>query len=507
MNQLLEMCGVLSRHKREMACCFLVIFGSVVALTIFGRRSYISEAKLLVRLGRENATLDSTAALASGPVVAVPPNRENDVNSAIEIIKSRVLLEAVVDSLGAEVILENAVLEQTASQQAGAGKMAAAAHNASDKALRYEAVRKLTRSLAVEAVKKSNIITITCEAGSVNLAQAIVAKLMELSLDYYAQMHRPQGTPQFLGEQAKRLQQQLARSGEELRELKDKTGISSPEGQRQILVTRLGRLEDELLESSANLAAGQAEARLLQGKLPTIAKDQLIGETRGIANPAADALRGQLYALQIKEPELRGRFAERHPEVVSLRQQLAVVSDKLAEEETARDQVTVGPSRTREDLHLTLLKQESIVAGLKEKVETLRKHVAHERDALQLFNRNYLMLANLQREVDLQEAYYRKYLENLEQSQIDQALRQERISNISIVQPASYEFKPVRPRVLWNLSLGLLFALVGSVVMAYVSESQFIPMLRQELTRASTSARTVTEERSGEVSRAGAGIA
>ena len=49
------------------------------------------------------------------------------------------------------------------------------------------------------------------------------------------------------------------------------------------------------------------------------------------------------------------------------------------------------------------------------------------------------------------EAMYRKYKDNVEQAQIDQALRLERITNLSIVQPATYEIAPTRPRVGYTL--------------------------------------------------------
>src|SRR5262249_19209519 len=90
---------------------------------------------------------------------------------------------------------------------------------------------------------------------------------------------------------------------------------------------------------------------------------------------------------------------------------------------------------------------------------------------LREFSRDQLRVARLQREVDLHEAHYRKYADNLEQLQIDGALEAEKISNISIVQPATYDAKPVRPRPLLNLGLGLLFALLGGLGLALLLAS------------------------------------
>src|SRR5205823_2845407 len=158
-------------------------------------------------------------------------------------------------------------------------------------------------------------------------------------------------------------------------------------------------------------------------------------------NQAADAMRGQLYGLQLKELELNVKFPEQHPELQRLRQQIAGAKANLAKEEKDRAQVTEGPNRTYEEVHLALLKQEPLLAGLRGKSATLRNQLAEERTAPERFNAHYLGLNNFQREVNLQETYYRKCRESLQQAQIDQALKNERISSISIVQPPTYELK------------------------------------------------------------------
>lgn len=77
----------------------------VAAATVYTPRTYRSQTKLFLRLGRENATLDATATLGQNPVVALPPTRDNEINSVLEILKSRVLLEKVADRVGPAVIL------------------------------------------------------------------------------------------------------------------------------------------------------------------------------------------------------------------------------------------------------------------------------------------------------------------------------------------------------------------------------------------------------------------
>src|SRR5438874_1284381 len=134
------------RHKGKMVCFFLAVMGAVTVYTILCPRAYRSQAKLFVRLGRENATLDPTATVGQGTVVAVPQSRENEINSAVEILNSRILLEKVVDAVGPRAILYG--------QEAAASEGEAASSEAAEE--RYRAINRLTKKLNVEPVKKSN---------------------------------------------------------------------------------------------------------------------------------------------------------------------------------------------------------------------------------------------------------------------------------------------------------------------------------------------------------------
>ena len=67
-------------------------------------RTFRSEAKLFVRMGRESVTLDPTATM--GQVVAAADSRESEVNAVAELLSSRTLAEKIVDQFGPTVILE-----------------------------------------------------------------------------------------------------------------------------------------------------------------------------------------------------------------------------------------------------------------------------------------------------------------------------------------------------------------------------------------------------------------
>src|SRR5205814_1208183 len=99
---------------------------------------------------------------------------------------------------------------------------------------------------------------------SPQLSQGIVSRLVEIYLAEYLRLNRTQGAHSFLEHQTAEIRETLSRAEDELRKLKDKSGVSSPEIQRQLMVTRAGRLEDELFTTSAALASTEAEVRQLR---------------------------------------------------------------------------------------------------------------------------------------------------------------------------------------------------------------------------------------------------
>jgi uncharacterized protein involved in exopolysaccharide biosynthesis len=463
-----EFFRMLARQRRKMLVFSGVVLALVVAFTLLTPRAYRSQAKLFVRLGRENVTLDPTATFGQAPVVAVPQSRENEINSVVELLRSRSLLDAVVDRVGPAALLGEGGLKE-----ADPGKS-----EADEKATRKgrtpqedNARRKLARQLTVDAIKKSNVILISYDGPSPEVAEAVVACIVRLYLDQHVRLNRTPGAHKFLTEQTSQAHAELLKAEGRLRDLQAETGLFAPDAQKQIAVTRVGRLEDERLQAGAALAAAEAELAQLKAKLAALPETQVTARLTGAPNEATDNMRGQLYTLELKELDLLSRQSEKSPEVQLIRQQVAAARAIFEREQRSREQVTTGPNRVHEEARLALLKQEPVVAALRARSESLSAQLDEERRGLKTLTAHGIHLAEQQRAVDLQSALYRRYAENLAQTQADQAMEVEKISNLSIAQPASFDPEPVRPRRMLNLAVGLVLAFSGSLAFAWLADS------------------------------------
>ena len=193
-----------------MALFFVAVMAATALVTFLMPRTYRAQAKLMIRLGRENATLDPTATLGQAGVVAVPQSMENELNSAIEVLKSRPVIEQAVDAVGPQAILgREPPPSLTSPALAGAAPDTVSPPPAAPPADRDEAVRTALKQLDVEVVKHSNIILISYEGPSPELAQAFVARLTDCYLERHVSLNRTPGAHQFLADQAARLRADL----------------------------------------------------------------------------------------------------------------------------------------------------------------------------------------------------------------------------------------------------------------------------------------------------------
>jgi polysaccharide biosynthesis protein PslE len=483
-NQLRKLAHVPWHHRRLVMRCF---FGVVVLAALANwimPRTYRSEGELLLRLGRENMSLDPTATVASTPILTVQQSRENEINSVIEILRSHSLLEKVATSIGPDEVLERVAwnptlvpltdsskLPSAANTDSSSSSADSAAHDAppADPSLE-DAVRRLSKSLNAEAVRKSNVVAITYDAHNPALAQTIVDRLITYFLEDYIRLNRTPGAQEFLSQQTNTIRQQLHAKETELRNLQDSTELAEPEGQRTIVVNRIGHLEDDLLQTSAQLASSSAEVKQLRDQLKSLPATQVTEQTVGFADDASSGMRQQLYALQMREQDLASRFTDVHPQLKEVRQQIADAQSVL-KQEPQRTQTKTGPSKPYEEIKVQLLKDEPILAALEAKTDHLKTELADEKQKLQKLNADELRITQLQREVRLEEANYHKYSDSLEQARIDRVMAEEGKSNVSIVQPATLDLKPTKPNILLNMMLAAVVGLLGGLGLAFAVDA------------------------------------
>lgn len=458
-----------------------LIFVGVLAATLMAYRSlprtYESEARLFLRIGRENAAVDSTSTMGQAPIIAIPQSRKEEINSVVEMFSSQSVLNQVVDTLGPELILA----ETFDQEEAAAGlavppspvsKFAAWAKTAlatPKLAERDAAIEKLKGSLSVQPFNDSNVLRVTYSSGSPKLSQRVVDQLIDAYLKEHVRIHRTPGAYEFLADQTAQLRKTLEQAEDELYALKEETSLISVIKQRDALVEQAAALERQQMAAETTLASTGAAVAKIGSKRSQMKTEKVLGTTQGIANAAADAMRGELYRLEIREQELLSKYTTEHHEVKQLREQIAQAQAILAQEEKSRPQTTVGPNRLHEEAELALLSREPVLASTQAEAATLTGQLTTIRERLRKLNGDQQRIEELERQVAIYDAAYRDFAVNVERSRVDEALRAQQISNISVVQPASWAPRPISPHLTVMLLAGFCLASFLSVVVAIAS--------------------------------------
>jgi uncharacterized protein involved in exopolysaccharide biosynthesis len=477
---------VLFRHKVKAVLFLLFTLVAAVVATILTPKAYRSEGRLLIRAGWENTRLDPVTTLGEAAVVTnFGQIREFEINSVVAILTSRAVIEKVVDAIGPAAILGEAehalpAAEAGANRDVDSGRLSGTAAPAgttesdmlvggeAEREPRDEAIIVVLDNLAVEAIDKSNVILVSYEGPSPELSQAVVAELMEVYVGLHVQLNRARGAHEFLARQTNDLYDQLAEKEQELRDLKNETEIVSPSHKREELSAQMGIVDRALLEAAAEEAASEARKAALIGELGDLEPLEVTAKSTG-PDRALVGMRGQLYNLQLKEKQLAADSKEDFFQVNQVREQLDRAK-AILDEMPLLTETTEGRSRAYDDVYLALLQEEPVLAALHAKTRQLEEQRVELVDQLRSFNDQDLRIRRLEREIELRDTNYRQYVANLEQARIDQALEDERISSISIVQPASFEVDSVRPRTLLNLAVGLMLGVFGGVGVAFLSE-------------------------------------
>ena len=375
----------------------------------------------------------------------------------------------MVDALGPDAVVNG---RQDVSKEKPNSQPAAPNSPATEDDVRQKAIRRLMSNLTVAPVTRSNVIHVSYQSGSPDASQAVLARLMEIFLADYVRLQRPAEGADFLEKQAARMRTELRQTDDALQKLKSETEILSPEERRAIIAKRVGTLEDESLQTAGELAVAEAAAAELRSKLAGMSPTAVVGETQGIGDEGTNRMRDRFYALQIAEKEARAKFGEAHPLLQQILSEEAAARDILDHQQATRSQVTHAPDRAYEDLKLQLANREVAVRSLKSKAAALDAQLADARKGLRRFSEQEVQIARLERERDIQDVRYRKFAAVAEEARVDQDLQAQRMSNVSVFQPASFDPTLVLPRKTLNLAAALLVGLLGAAGIALIAETR-----------------------------------
>lgn len=464
---LLDFSRILLRHKKKIFIVFCLTLGVLVAAAAMYPKTYSSESRLFVRLGKESVSLDPTATMNER--ISVTESRESEINSELEILRSRSLLEDVVSKVGADFVLSRSDVDTNPPAGPMTYLKSWTARLSRPPDARDRAIDSLAHAIDISTPRKSNVIVVNYKAADPQRAQTILQAVVDAYMIRHTKANRTTGSHQFFADQSDLIHDKLMVATSALREAKNRIGVASIEEHRKLVEEHAHELEVALFENQRNVSVAEEKIRVLHNFIDTLPETELAEEAL-IPSEGVEAMRSELFKLQIQEKEVRSRFSDKHPDAIGLRQQVDEMRNVLAAEQNVMKQPTHKLNVVRQSMQLELATARSQAAAHKAEAVLLAKQNADMQLKIRAMNDEEIRLDELARSKELLEASYRTYATNREQARIDSALAEDNVSNINVLQPASFSSKPSSPNMKLALAAAVLFALSGAILVALGAE-------------------------------------
>jgi polysaccharide biosynthesis protein PslE len=455
---------------RRQAFPFLMVFAAGMGLTlltiIYVPRKYASQAKVLLKLGRENVSVDPTVT-TTGNLISLHRTYEGEINTVLHTMESREILEKVVDQVGVDAILNGSVNEEgndkkgTPSQTKNILKGWLANLDPIDS--REQAILTLQSNLSIQAGKGSSVVDITYIAKTPELAQRVAQTWVDLYRAHHSDINSTEGSLEFFEELEAKLAASLGQARSSLQEAKSKYGIVTVIGEQQTLESQVRWARSNLTETGTSLKASEARLRSLEQQLRSTDPTMVTGKDKGDTTDARDQMRDRLYQLEIEHQRIRLAYSETHPKYVASSRQLEEAKALYSQQQAHSERVTEGVNSTYEAIEQQVALEKANVDSMTAKIAAIKAELDRLLEQSTQLNLHENEVAQLQRSVDILESQYRIHVQNREQARLASELESRNISNINVFQDATLERRPVTP----NKKLCFLLGFIGSLLSAF----------------------------------------
>jgi polysaccharide biosynthesis protein PslE len=442
-----DVAGSLFRRKWLILVTLLTTVTATGVFAWLTPDKYESRMKLLVK----NMRSDTPVTTGNGSVLDNNEISESQIVSQIELLKSRDLLEDVVKQTN---------LAQPETNGA----------EVSDKDIE-KAIYKLEKELHITPVKKANIIEISYSSKSPETAALVLNKLAELFLEKHLKLHRPPGTSDFFKAQAEQYQQDLRQAENRFSNFQQQKGAVEINRQKELTLTKLSETSSRLKDLDGKIQEADKRIAAIEKQLGGMER-RVATQSRVIPNQySVERLNTMLVELRNRRIQLLAKFQPDDRVVKEVDEQIQQTTEALQKvsQTTAVEQASdLNPLRQSLETELANVRIDQ--AGHLALRKNLLEQVQQNQDKLTKLAGVTTIHDDLSRQVKQTEETYQLYARKQEESQIEDALDEKKITNITIAEAPIVPLTPNKSNRLLTLILGLSLGLMLAFGSAFVSE-------------------------------------
>jgi uncharacterized protein involved in exopolysaccharide biosynthesis len=452
-----DLVGVLFHRRRLVLRSFAAMVLTVILVAVFVvSNHYVAHMKIIVNHTRQDPVVNTSTSPETPSASTGSTTTEEELNSEVELLKSYDLLSNVAQATGLDKKHSMWDLFTVGST--------------SPQVRTERAARKLASDLKIEALKKSNIITVSYASKSPQLAANVLTVLAQDYMQKHLDVRRTPGALDFFEAQTLRFRKDLVEQEAKLATYSEQQKVGAASLIRDAAAQKIADFDSTLRTTQAQI--GQTEQRIkdLEQQIAATPTRMETAVQSSTSSLLLDSLRGTLLSLELKRTELLTKYDPSYRLVKEVDKQIADARKAI---EQAEIQPTLSKTTDRdptyEMLREDLGKAKADLAGYQGLANAMAVGLnAFREDSVRLEQMS-LSQGDLTREVKADEDNYLLYMKKEEEARIANALDTERIVNVALAEPPMVPALPSTSPVLFTL-LGLILDGVISLVLAFLAE-------------------------------------
>lgn len=182
-------------------------------------------------------------------------------------------------------------------------------------------------------------------------------------------------------------------------------------------------------------------------------------------------MESRLVELIVEEKELLRKYTPQNRLVQNVKEKIMIVQNKLSEQETKRyEKSRIGLNTTYQRLKENLFQNRAEQKALAAKQKMQNSQLKECQAKLGQLNEMEVKIGRLQQAVDINRENYRLYLAKFEESRISDAMDDNKINNVILMDRVLPPLKPVSPKILLNILLSVFIGGLGGLGLAFLGD-------------------------------------
>lgn len=426
-----KLAGIAIEHKKEVA---VIIAGCTIAaagISFVLPKQY--ESTTLVQTRSTGKDISGAVAMASMMGINVGSSSSASPTNYIELMKSRHVLEPIIDSLE----WENEKKKPTAEDFA-------------------------KKNLDIKNAKQTNLITVTAKGRTPEEAQKISQGVVDNFLTMQTDMNQQTQSllVKFLNERIEAAKKDADEASAKLAAYSKEKKIYAPDEQARLAIEQLNAYDKAISDMEVQAKSAQATydtATAKLGEQKAGAKKFHINDISTVQN-----IRDQIVSQQVGLVGLRENYTEEHPSIIQAKKKLLELNQALVNEVNAAvDSNAVSLNASYAELLKNQAVAEAQLSAASASEEAIKVKKAEKEKTMDVFPEAVMNYIQLKSDAELKQGVYLNLVKQCEQDKIQEALES---MDIQIIDEANLPDKdmPAAPKK-------KLITLVGFLIGSFIS--------------------------------------